>query len=158
MSAFGLWASSMVLIVYYYLEQSLPFCPPQQSFWGISLDCNTVLGSPYSQVFGIPLELLAVVYFILNISLVYVIAFGSQRSSEKALDLLFVWRFIGILVVPYLLFVELVLLKAICIYCTVMHTAIVLDFIVITYLLYYKGDALGAQTEESRTIPPPASS
>ncbi len=137
MSAFGLWASSMVVVVYYYLQQALPFCPPRQElFGGIYLDCNAVLGSKYSQVFGVPLELLAVVYFVVNISLVFAIAFGRQGPADRAFDLLFVWRFIGVLVVPYLVFVELFLLKAICIYCTVMHVAIILDFIVISYLLY----------------------
>ncbi len=140
-SAFGLWASSEVLIVYYYLGQALPFCS-SQSGTGIVFNCNTVLGSSYSQIFGIPLELFAVVYFIVNILLVSVIAFGSDRASGRSLDILFVWRFIGVLIVPYLVFVELFLLKAICIYCTMMHVAIVLDFIVISYLLYYSKNPL----------------
>ncbi len=141
MSAFGLWAASEVLIVYYYLGQALPFCTSQSGTW-ILFDCNTVLGSSYSKIFGIPLELFAVVYFIVNLLLVSVIAFGSDGASGRSLDILFVWRFIGVLIVPYLVFVELFLLKAICIYCTMMHVAIVLDFIVISYLLYYSKSSL----------------
>jgi uncharacterized membrane protein len=141
MSAFGLWASGMVLVVYYYLGQALPFCP-SGSGSGIVFDCNAVLSSRYSQFFGIPLELFAVVYFIVNLLLVGVIAFGSERSFGRAFNILFAWRFIGILIVPYLVFVELFLLKAICVYCTVMHVAIIADFIVISYLLFYKRDDL----------------
>ena len=139
MSAFGLWASSMVLIVYYTLKETLPFCPlgPLGSP-GITLDCYAVLSSHYSQVFGIPLELLAVWYFIVNLLLVYFIAFGSDSLSGLSLKTLFGWRFIGIVIVPYLVFVELFLVKAICIYCTIMHVAIVADFIIISYLLFYK--------------------
>jgi len=137
MSAFGLWASSMVLIVYYTLKQALPFCPLQRSP-GIALDCYAVLSSRYSQVFGIPLELLAVWYFIVNLLLVYFITFGSDYLSEISLKTLFGWRFIGIVIVPYLVFVELFLVRAICIYCTIMHVAIVADFIIISYLLFYK--------------------
>jgi uncharacterized membrane protein len=137
MSIFGLWASSMVLIVYYTLKQTLPFCPLQRSP-GIALDCYAVLSSRYSQVFGIPLELLAVWYFIVNLLLVYFIAFGSDSLSRMSLKTLFGWRFIGIIIVPYLVFVELFLVKAICIYCTVMHVAIIADFIIISYLLFYK--------------------
>jgi uncharacterized membrane protein len=137
MSAFGLWASATVVVVYYFLKEALPFCPSSSGSW-ISLDCNAVLGSSYSQVFGIPLELLAVFYFVVNIALVCLIAFGRERVFHTSLDVLFVWRFIGILIVPYLVFVELFLLRAICIYCTIMHVAIVSDFVIISYLLFFR--------------------
>ncbi len=137
MSVFGLWASSMVIIIYHTLKQSLPFCPTQQGP-GIVLNCDSVLSSRYSQVLGIPLELFAVAYFILNLLLVYFIAFGSHRLFRTSLNILFGWRFLGIAIVPYLVFVELFLIKAICVYCTIMHIAIVADFVIISYLLFHK--------------------
>jgi uncharacterized membrane protein len=137
MSGLGLWASSMVVTIYYMLKQSLPACPLQRGP-GIVLNCDMVLGSGYSQVFGIPLELFAVVYFALNLLLVYLIVFGSDRLFKLSLNILFVWRFLGIVIVPYLIFVELFLIKAICVYCTVMHVAIIADFVIISYLLFYK--------------------
>lgn len=137
MSAFGLWASSMVVVVYYTLKQALPFCPLQRGP-GIALDCYAVLSSAYSQIFGVPLELLAVGYFIVNLILVYLIAFGSERIFRGSLKTLFGWRFLGLIIVPYLIFVELFLVRAICIYCTMMHVAIIADFIIISYLLFYK--------------------
>jgi uncharacterized membrane protein len=142
MSAFGLWASSEVVIVYYTLNQELPFCPSGNLPFGLRLDCGAVLGSKYSAVFGVPLEFFAVAYFIINLALVYTIAFGSDRAYKTALRSLFAWRFIGLLIVPYLLFVELFLLKAICIYCTIMHVAIVTDFVVISYLLFFGKNSL----------------
>ena len=142
MSLFGLWASGMVVVVYYYLKQALPFCP-SNSGPGIVLNCDAVLGSSYSQVFGIPLELFAVAYFIVNLLLVYLIAFGRESVFRTSLNVLFVWRFIGILIVPYLVFVELFLIRAICVYCTVMHVAILVDFAVISYLLFFKDGGLG---------------
>jgi len=102
------------------------------------LNCDAVLSSDYSQVFGVPLELFAVFYFIINLLLVYFIAFGSDRLLRISRNLLFGWRFLGILIVPYLVFIELVLIKAICVYCTIMHVAIVADFIIISYLLFYR--------------------
>lgn len=137
MSIFGLWASSMVMIVYYTLKQSLPFCPLQKTP-GIVVSCEAVLDSSYSQVFGIPLELFAVAYFIINLLLVYFIAFGSDRLFRTSLRVLFGWRFLGIAIVPYLVYVELFLIRAICIYCTIMHVAIIADFAIISYLLFYK--------------------
>lgn len=151
MSLFGLWASSEVLIVYYTLKQSLPFCPLQQGP-GIALNCYAVLSSRYSQIFGIPLELLAVGYFIVNLLLVYLIAFGTDRLFKASLKTLFGWRFLGIIIVPYLVFVELVLIRAICIYCTVMHVAIIADFVIISYLLFYKKINLTEGTEATRTV------
>jgi uncharacterized membrane protein len=137
MSAFGLWASGMVVVVYYTMKQSLPFCPEQQGP-GLVVSCESVLSSKYSMVFGVPLELLAVGYFIVNLCLVYFIAFGSQRLFRYSLRALFAWRFLGIVIVPYLVFVELSLVRAICVYCTMMHVAIIADFIIISYFLFYK--------------------
>ena len=137
MSIFGLWASTEVLVVYYTLKQGLPFCPLSRGP-GIAIDCYAVLSSRYSEVFGIPLELLAVGYFIVNLLLVYFIAFAGDRIARISLRTLFGWRFIGIVLVPYLVFVELFLVRAICIYCTIMHIAIIADFIIISYLLFYR--------------------
>lgn len=102
------------------------------------MNCDTVLGSSYGQVFGIPLELFAVAYFAINLLLVYLIVFGSDRWFRISLNILFGWRFLGIIIVPYLVFVELFLIKAICVYCTIMHVAIIADFVIISYLLFYK--------------------
>ena len=151
MSVFGLWASSEVVVVYYTLKQDLPFCPLSNAP-GIAINCYAVLSSRYSEIFGIPLELLAVGYFIINLLLVYFIAFGSDALFKASLKTLFGWRFIGIVIVPYLVFVELVLVKAVCVYCTMMHIAIVADFIIISYLLFYKKLNLTQQTETAASL------
>ena len=142
MSLFGLAAALEVFATYYYLKQTPPGCTP-----GGFLDCDKVLGSSYSQVFGIPLELFAAAYFVVNLLLVYLIAFGSEGVFRRAISVLFAWRFLGLLLVPYLVIIELFVLHALCIYCTTMHVAIVADFIIITYLLYYKG-GIGVQEDE----------
>jgi len=143
MSAVGLVASAYVLIEFYALGQNI-ICP-SGSLFGIRLDCGAVLGSSYSEIFGIPLELLASIYFLVNLSLVYVIAFGSEKAFRLSLQALFLWRFLGVAIVPYLVFVELVLLRAICVYCTIMHVAIITDFIIISYLLFVGKHSLWAR-------------
>jgi uncharacterized membrane protein len=143
MSLFGLAAASEVLITYYVLKQSLPFCTPGGYF-----DCSRVLSSTYGEIFGIPLELFAVAYFIVNLGLVYVISFGREAFFRRALDVLFVWRFLGLMIVPYLVVVELFFIHAICIYCTMMHVAIVSDFIIISFLLFYGKHALWGRGDE----------
>jgi len=139
MSVFGLVAASTVLITYYGLKTSPPYCTAG-SVGGIALNCNAVLGSRFSQFFGIPLEFFAAGYFVVNVALVFLIAFGSESIFGGALNILFGWRFLGLIFVPYLVSVELFILKAICVYCTIMHVAIVADFVVITYFLFYRKD------------------
>ncbi len=139
MSLFGLGAALEVFITYYYLGLSLPLCSPEGFF-----DCTRVLGSQYSQFFGIPLELFAAAYFIVNLALVYLIAFGSEKVFQRSISAIFIWRFLGLMIVPYLIFIEFFIIHALCIYCTMMHIAIVADFIIISYLLFYKG-GVGAQ-------------
>ena len=141
MSAFGLWASGTVLVIFYTLNQQLPLCPTG-TFFGLHFDCGAVLSSGYSRIFGVPLELLAMAYFIVNLGMVYLIAFGSKRVSDFMLEALFGWRFIGLILVPYLVFVEVGILHAICVYCTMMHVAIILDFVVVSYLLFFGKHAL----------------
>jgi len=154
MSAIGLWASGTVLVIFYTLHESLPICPTG-TYYGIHLDCGEVLSSPYSQVFGVPLELLALFYFAMNLGMVYLIAFGSDRVSNLTLQALFGWRFIGVAIVPYLVFVEFFLLHAVCVYCTIMHVAILLDFAVVSYFLFFGKHALwGAEMTEAKTVAP----
>lgn len=154
MSVVGLWASGTVVVTYYTLGQQLPLCPTG-NYFGVHLDCGAVLGSPYSKVLGVPLELLAVAYFIVNLGLVYLIAFGSGRVSQRSLSVLFGWRFIGVAMVPYLVFVELFLLHALCVYCTIMHVAILVDFAVISYVLFFGRGALWGADELEATAEAP---
>jgi len=151
MSAIGIWASATVLIIYYTLGQQLPLCPTGTynilGFY-IHLDCGEVLSSSYSVVFGVPLELAALVYFLVNVGMVFVIAFASDRAAKITVNLLFVWRFLGVALVPYLIFVELFLLHAICVYCTIMHAAILIDFAVISYLLFFGKNSLFEEVDE----------
>ena len=153
MSAFGLWASGTVLVIFYTLNQQLPLCPAG-TFFGLHFDCGAVLSSSYSMVFGVPLELLAMAYFLVNLAMVYLIAFGSKRVSDLMLEVLFGWRFIGLILVPYLVFVEVGILHAICVYCTMMHVAIVLDFVVVSYLLFVGEHALTNEAEGGAAEPP----
>jgi len=139
MSAFGLVAASTVLVTYYAMKTAPPFCTAG-SVGGIALNCNAVLGSRFSQFFGIPLEFFAAGYFVVNVALVCLVAFGSERVFAGSLNILFGWRFLGLIFVPYLIGVEVFILRAICIYCTIMHIAIVADFGVITYFLFYRKD------------------
>ena len=138
MSVVGLTASSIVLYLYYLLHHSLPVCTSSQKFLGIAINCNAVLGSSYNSIHGLNLDVLAVTYFIVNLALIFLVTFGSDWLYGKAFNVLFAWRFVGLAIVPYLMTVEFVILKTICIYCTIMHVSILIDFAIITYFVFYK--------------------
>ena len=152
-SVVGLIASAYVIWTWYIERQQLLFCRPGQMLGPFELDCARVLGSSYSTVLGVPLEFLALAYFIVNLFLVWTYAFGSDRMASRAFRALFAWRFLGIILVPYLMFVELVLLHAICIYCTTMHATIIIDFVVITYLLFWRDESALPIEGEGLAIP-----
>lgn len=156
MSLVGIAASSMVFYFYELLHTNLPVCTSAQLLFGyIRVDCNAVLSSPYNNVFGINLDLLAILYFFVSLSLVCVYAFGSDRFSAGAFKTLFAWRFLGLLIVPYLMAVEFVILRTICVYCTTMHIAILADFAIITYFLFFRSDfsQTGIQPQPDSSLP-----
>ena len=99
--------------------------------------CSAALTAPY---LAYPSKCLQSAYFIVNLALIYLVGFGTERIYRFAFKTLFVWRFLGICLVPYLIVVELFLVKAICLYCTVMHATIIIDFGIISYFLFYKKD------------------
>ena len=157
MSIVGLFASSVVLYLYYLLHQALPYCTNSQTFWGIAIDCNAVLGSSYNTIYGFNLDILAVTYFIVNLALILIVAFGSDWLYERAFKVLFAWRFVGLAIVPYLMTVEFVILRTICVYCTIMHLSILIDFGIITYFIFYKKNVrtfLGSGPESATTSGP----
>ncbi len=138
MSIVGLTASAIVLYLYYLLHQQLPVCTLPQKILGETFDCNAVLRSPYNSIYGFNLYALAVAYFIVNLALIFLVSFGSDWLYGKAFKILFAWRFVGLAIVPYLMTVEFIILKDICIYCTIMHVSILIDFAIITYFVFYK--------------------
>ncbi|MGC8652137.1 MAG: vitamin K epoxide reductase family protein [Candidatus Micrarchaeia archaeon] len=142
MSIIGLASALTVLYEFQMLGNLPPLCTlgGHAEFLGTPIDCATVLESAYSSInifnIHLSLELLAAVWFIINICFVCAISFGSAARAKKMLDVLFGWRFFGLIIVPYLLYLEFFVLHAICIYCTVMHAAIIIDFIIVSYFLF----------------------
>ena len=142
MSLIGL-ASSIVVIIELYIVHSLPpYCKISASIGGSVLNCAKVLLSPYANIGPVSLDFLAAAWFIVNIIFVLSIALSSKRTAKTVLDVMFIWRFFGILVVGYLLFLEFIVLHAICIYCTAMHICIIIDFAIVSYVLFSKSSKI----------------
>jgi uncharacterized membrane protein len=122
------------LILYIYLEyvvlinNSLPlFC----SINNTPINCEKVLESPYSKLFGIPLGIYAIAYFIIDIFLILLL----YNKKLKIVYNLF-YRSIGILFVIFSLYAMLFLIHSICLYCSTVDGILIINFGIILY--YYK--------------------
>jgi len=132
-SIIGLIAAGVVFVDYYVENStSLPLCGVEEGLGGTSLQVScSVISSSFSRVFGIPLDFLAIAWFSLNLILLAVLVI---MNKGKVMMLLLAWSIIGVVVIPYLIYIELYVLHALCIYCTTMQVAIVLNFLLILYL------------------------
>ena len=86
------------------------------------VNCAKVLSSPYSTIFGIPLGLIGLVFFAIEL-------FMLGRTSYENLML---FNIIGIATVFYLLYVEYVL-GSICLFCTVVHILVTVLLVLSVY-------------------------
>jgi len=127
------------LIIYIYLvyvaliNNSSPlFC----SINNTPINCEKVLESPYSKVFGIPLELYAILYFIIDIFLILLL----YKKRLKIIYNLF-YRLIGIIFVIFSLYTMLFLVHSICIYCSTADVIFIINFGIISY--YYRKKVFG---------------
>lgn len=125
-SIIGLIISIFDYYQYYIINyQIIPLCTTSKISSSLQINCNAVLRSQYSRIFSIPLDIFAMIYFLLDI-LIY-------RFFNNKRRIIFFWRLLGFLFVPYLIYTEIFLIHSICIYCTIMQLMIILNFI---YLLY----------------------
>jgi len=126
-SIVGLITSSILLYAIYIIESLPPGCYLNQEFLpGISIDCIKVFSSEYSSIFSIPFVILAFVYFAIDVILNYLLIL---RRSNFLKNLIFVFRAIGIVFIPYLIYLEFFVINSLCIYCTIMQLMILVNFI-----------------------------
>ena len=110
-----------IYLTYDHFTGTLPVCASHGA-----IDCQKVTTSAQSHVFGIPVALLGLIYF------VFVVAVNVP-ALWRSLDVRVHWARLGLAVggmgmVIYLLVAELFLIKAICLWCTGVH--------IITFLLF----------------------
>lgn len=84
---------------------------------GAGLDgCNTVAQSPYSQFFGIPLAYLGVAFYALLLLAALAALWKHHRHIHRALLAI---AFLGAAFSVVFLYIQFVLIKALCIYCLI---------------------------------------
>lgn len=119
-------AFSIDLTVAHYTTPKLLSCPDT----GV-INCAKVTTSVYSEILGIPLAVLGLLYFIGMLPFNLPAAWRSSSPLIRRLRLL--GGTLGIVMVIYLIYTELFRLNAICLYCTSVHVLTVLLFIVTVF-------------------------
>jgi uncharacterized membrane protein len=112
---------SLYLTIAHFTQSTLAGCSES----GL-VDCTKVTTSAQSYVFGIPVAVLGLVFFLFAVAIMSPWAWQARRREIHLLRILSVVAAIGL--VLYLIYAELFIIGSICLYCTSVH--------VITFALF----------------------
>ena len=127
----GLLISAYLVATHYFTDQVPLAC----STGGI-VDCEQVTNSAESMVGPVPVAVLGLVWFGVFLALL---------SSKRELQLLqMIWAVAGLLSVFYLVYVELFVIGAICLWCTAIHAIVAVLFLSTLWEITSRDDANAA--------------
>jgi len=135
-SLVGIAAAGIIFVDYYLMHLgTLPLCSVTSvgaADAAVQVNCIAVISSKFGEVLGIPFDFLALAWFTINLFFILILI-KSKGNSRRIQQFMLAWAIIGIAVVPYLVYVEIDVLKSLCLYCTTMHIAIILDFLFVIF-------------------------
>jgi uncharacterized membrane protein len=112
---------SIYLTIAHFTESALAGCSES----GL-VNCTKVTTSPQSYVFGIPVAVLGLAFFVFLVAIMSPWAWQARRREVHMLRI--ASMVVGIGMVIYLVYAEFIIIGSICLYCTSVH--------VITFLLF----------------------
>lgn len=122
LSVYGLGASIYLTITHF--EPKALACVTNATF-----NCEKVTQSPQSEIFGIPVAMLGLAFFVPMLLLCLPMAW---RSADRRIHLARLGlSATGIGMILYLIVAELFIIKSICLWCSSVHVATFLLFVVI---------------------------
>ena len=119
--ALGGLGVSIYLTIAHFTESALAGCSESGT-----INCTKVTTSPQSIVFGIPVAVLGLAFFVFLVAIMSPWAWQAGRREVHMLRIASV--VVGIGMVIYLVYAEFIIIGAICLYCTSVH--------IITFLLF----------------------
>lgn len=125
LSVAGLGASAYLTVTHYTTGISLA-CPE-----GTTINCEKVTTSPQSEFLGIPVAVLGLAYFAFMVAFNLPAAWGSRRREVHVLRV--AATVVGVGFVFYLIYAELFVIDAICLWCSTVHALTLLLFVVISF-------------------------
>jgi uncharacterized membrane protein len=94
-----------------------------------TFNCEKVTTSPQSEVFGIPVAMLGLFYFVPMFALCLP---AGWRSADRRIHLArLVLSIVGVGMILYLLIAELFIIKAICLWCSSVHIVTFILFVIV---------------------------
>jgi len=139
-SLVGIAAAGIIFVDYYLMHSgTLPLCSITSVGAAdavVQVNCIAVISSKFDEVLGIPLDFLALAWFTINLFFILILITNKVKSKgniRRIQQFMLAWAIIGIAVVPYLVYLEIDVLKSLCLYCTTMHIAIILDFLFVVF-------------------------
>jgi uncharacterized membrane protein len=119
---YGLGASIYLTITHF--EPAALACVQSATF-----NCEKVTQSPQSEIFGIPVAMLGLVFFVPMVVLCLPVAW---RTADRRIHLArLALSVTGVGMIIYLISAELFIIKAICLWCSSVHIATLLLFVII---------------------------
>lgn|SRR5487761_987665 len=117
----GLGVSIYLTVVHY---SSIPLACPATA----QINCEQVVSSPFGVIAGsaIPTSAAGIVWFAVSALL----AAGRLAGRGELARVQLAWSSLGLLTVLFLVYIEIVLLGAICIWCTTTHVLVLLIFLI----------------------------
>jgi uncharacterized membrane protein len=124
LSLFGLGVSIYLTIAHF--SPHALVCVKNATF-----NCEKVTTSPQSEIFGIPVAMLGLFFFVPMLALCLPVAW---RSADRRIHLArLILSIVGVGMILYLIIAELFIIKAICLWCSSVHlTTFILFVIVVT--------------------------
>ena len=119
--ALGGLGVSIYLTIAHFTESALAGCSESGT-----INCTKVTTSPQSIVFGIPVAVLGLAFFVFLVAIMSPWAWQARRREVHLLRI--ASMVVGIGMVIYLVYAEFIIIGAICLYCTSVH--------IITFLLF----------------------
>ena len=147
LSVYGLGASIYLTITHF--EPKALACVSISQF-----NCEKVTQSPQSEIFGIPVAMLGLAFFVPMLVLCLPVAWRATQRWVHLVRLALSVTGVGMII--YLISAELFVIKAICLWCSSVHIATLALFIIIATASpimlapgYGEADAVPADSEQS---------
>jgi uncharacterized membrane protein len=132
LSLFGLGVSIYLTLTHFF-SSSIPLACSDTGL----INCAKVTTSPQSKLLGIPVAVLGLVFYIPMCYLCFPKTWTSRSKNIAVVRQ--IYSVMGILFVIYLISMELLVIKNICLWCTSVHIATFILFILITASWNYTG-------------------
>jgi uncharacterized membrane protein len=123
LSLAGLGVSAYLTVAHYDTKVALA-CPSTAL-----INCERVTTSPYSNVFGVPVAVLGLLFYLVFATINFPKAFSIPTLNSLRLAM----ASMGVLFVLYLVYVELDKVGSICLWCTSVHLITFVSFLIILY-------------------------